>query len=279
MTPTRPVNNDSIAPNPSVPTETPAPAANGSAATQPVSLAVSSGRSVPLLPHPQPYRNLPSFHQPVPEAALPVERRSARRLLPLALAMTAIASGLTGAGLGWSLRFQQPGESNSPTLFSREQSFPPKEDWLGEDPYEDSNRDSDEDNSEQPYDDETNFAPTGNVIEQRQIPEFRPEPQELAPYRPRNRRAPTPEAMTVPEFEVLPEEKVIPAEMVDIAPVPPAEAAPAVPEPAIEAPPVIPESGLKTDPLPAVAPSAPEAPPAPVVAEPAPIPDATPIAQ
>jgi hypothetical protein len=64
---------------------------------------------------------------------------SQKRWLPTALLMTAIVTASAGAGLGLSLRFQPMKPSNgASSLFSNEQSFPPKEDWLGEDPYANS---------------------------------------------------------------------------------------------------------------------------------------------
>lgn len=64
------------------------------------------------------------------------------RWLPIALLLTAGTAGLTGAAIGWRFR-SGAAAPNPPALFSREQSFPEKTDWLGEDPYADSDRPED----------------------------------------------------------------------------------------------------------------------------------------
>jgi hypothetical protein len=73
-----------------------------------------------------------------------------RRWLPITLAATAIVAGLTGAILSLSLRYQDSQVKGTSSLFSSEQSFPPHEDWLGEDPY--ANSYSDRSKTEAPAD-------------------------------------------------------------------------------------------------------------------------------
>lgn len=58
--------------------------------------------------------------------------------VPVALGITSIAAGLAGAGFGWALRTQSPNSTAKPSLLSpilnNEQSFPPIEGWVGDDP-------------------------------------------------------------------------------------------------------------------------------------------------
>jgi hypothetical protein len=76
--------------------------------------------------------------------------QSKRRWLPITLAATAIVAGLTGAILSLSLRYQDSQVKGTSSLFSSEQSFPPREDWLGKDPY--ANSYSDRSKTEAPAD-------------------------------------------------------------------------------------------------------------------------------
>lgn len=61
---------------------------------------------------------------------LPVAHPRSRPWLPVALMATAILAGVTGAGLGWVVRFENLGQPDGDSFsFGKDQNFPPSEDW------------------------------------------------------------------------------------------------------------------------------------------------------
>lgn len=66
------------------------------------------------------------------------QKNQLKRWIPIALGITSITAGLAGAGFGWALRTQAPNSADKPSLLSpilnNEQSFPPIEGWVGDDP-------------------------------------------------------------------------------------------------------------------------------------------------
>lgn len=181
---------------------------------------------------------------PAPAPASPPRRR---RWIPVALLLTAATAGLTGGAIGWRIR-QGAATPSAPALFSREQPFPEKTDWLGEDPYADSD-DGDDDS----FDSASPAIERRTSTRQRRSIEPEPEYYELRP-RSRSRRidrsspAPSNSRPRQPQAEDKPEAEAPKIETFSD------------PAPALEAPP------------PAVAPVAPVAPepPAPAFVEPSP---------
>lgn len=128
--------------------------ANGKAPT-PVAAAIAPSAQNPpaqtkISPTPLPTPQLPALPTAaiVPPVSAPATPASAsalaspprRRWIPVALLLTAATAGLTGGAIGWKIR-QSAATPSAPALFSREQTFPEKTDWLGEDPYADSDDD------------------------------------------------------------------------------------------------------------------------------------------
>lgn len=66
------------------------------------------------------------------------KKGSSKFWIPISLGLTSLAAGLAGASFGWALRTQNLNSTNNPSLLSpilnNEQSFPPIEGWVGDDP-------------------------------------------------------------------------------------------------------------------------------------------------
>jgi len=75
-----------------------------------------------------------------PASASPSSHQGSHRWLIALLLLTAVAAGLGGAALGWAIRHQarNPHAADPPALLdpfvNNEQSFPPIEGWVGDDP-------------------------------------------------------------------------------------------------------------------------------------------------
>jgi hypothetical protein len=75
-----------------------------------------------------------------PVSASPSSHQGSHRWLIASLLLTAVAAGLGGAALGWAIRHQarNPHAADPPALLdpfvNNEQSFPPIEGWVGDDP-------------------------------------------------------------------------------------------------------------------------------------------------
>ena len=183
----------------------PVPSSNGS---------VSPALQLPVLPASAPVleaaqaegSELPAATSPAETVAPEPTASRSRRWLPIALALTAIGASLGGAAFGWSLR-RSASSPSTPALFSREQSFPQKTDWLGEDPYSEEEYSSD---SASPAIERRSVVPRRERGETREFEPRRREREETREFEPRRRRvrperadipAPRPEAEEEPLIE------------------------------------------------------------------------------
>ncbi|NJN88877.1 MAG: hypothetical protein HC881_24585 [Leptolyngbyaceae cyanobacterium SL_7_1] len=131
MTTLYPPSTDRHLPQPTVPLPT--------KSQSEVNLAVQSLSAVPVEPPAPVTPSLiekthvvaPNAQSPAQSFVFPAARRS-RPWLPMALMATAVLAGLTGAGLGWVVRFEQLGQAEGDATgfgFGKDQTFPPLQEW------------------------------------------------------------------------------------------------------------------------------------------------------
>ncbi|MBD2090880.1 hypothetical protein H6F67_13570 [Microcoleus sp. FACHB-1515] len=195
---------------------------------------------------------------PPPPPVVPAPSTSRfSRWLPIALLLTAGFAGLSGAAIGWKLR-NGAASASAPALFSREQSFPEKTDWLGEDPYADSDSGDDSFDSASPAIERRSTTRQRRAIEPE--PEYyEPRPRSRSrqversePERSRSRVEDQPQVESKPEIEApkveslpdpVPQPEAPLPDPTPVAPEPPAPDPVEVPSPKVQlAPPAEPIS-------------------------------------
>lgn len=200
---------------------------------------------LPVLPHaapPAPTQHptsTPQHSTSLTPAPLATRHPSKRRWLPLALLLTACGAGLAGGAIGWKLRYSAA-TPTAPALFSREQAFPEKTDWLGEDPYADDSGTEDDFDSASPAIERRSLTPRrSRAIEPER--EYEPRPRSRRVDRPSVARPErVPEAEPQPQIEEKPAIEAPPKIEVLPDPAPPIEAPPPALDPVIPEPPPAP---------------------------------------